>query len=861
MYKGSRLLLIVLVCFGSFFFSSCSTDNTFTYSWESTADRTWAGEFFWANRLQDWQIKNGRMESVVTRKGLPLRTVHILPLRIAETKGSIRIEVNTGIVEKEGGYAGDGLTGLLIGAGGAALDYRGASLIHHTSAENAGILAGITTGGQLHIGMNAIFPEKKDSIDHIASTIKDCKLIINITPTSNENYRLTLEAFDKSGNSKIGEISLDTLPAALLRGNIALVSHGGSGEIPANFWFKSITAKGGKLLVDESKTFGPIAFSMYTLSNNILKLSAQMMPLGETESKVVELQLKENSKWKTIASETFAYPSYNVLFKIPNWDYTSAQTYRLVYSSKENNKIESWPLPGVIRKEPVEKDTLKTISISCIGHTMSGIESGGKLPEWTDWNYDVLQNIKNKWSKSNLYTPENIWFPHEKLEKNLLNLNPDLVFFLGDQVYEFKPTQPDRNNGKSTILDYLYKWYMFGWSMQELLATVPSVSIPDDHDVYHGNLWGNEGSEAPPNTKDWRQGGYTQTPEFVNMVERTQTSHLPDPFDPKPVQRGIGVYFTALEYAGVSFAILEDRKFKSPPGTKETDAQLLGKRQLSFINHWAADWNENTDFKVALTQTLLACAGTKDGKVNFDMDSNGWPSTGRNEALRALRKSFSFMIGGDQHLATVVHHGADEWDDAGYSVITQAIGCVWPRFWQPDFPPFEKDASGVKYLGKYFDAFGNKINVKAVVNPASTNISPIAQNDLAVGYVTVNFIKSKQLIEVGNWPVHADVTLPNAAQYDGWPITISLFDNYKRKPDAFLPMLVFDTITNPFVQIIHEGRNELIYNLRVKSATFQPPVFEKGTYTIRIGKSSSNIIKEMKGLDPMSNTMPQKINL
>jgi len=715
-------LLIVLGCLSFLFFSSCSKESTFTYSWETIADRTWAGEFFWANRLQDWQIKNGRMESVVIREGLPLRNVNILPLRIAETKGSIRIEVNTGIVEKEGGCAGDGLTGILIGAGGAALDYRGASLIHHTSAENAGILAGITADGQLHIGMNAVFPKKKGSIDHIASTIKDCKLIIHIAPTSNESYRLTLEAFNKSGNSKIGEISLDTIPAGMLQGNIALVSHGGSGEIPANFWFKSISAKGSKLLVDESKTFGPIAFSMYTLSNNILKLSAQMMPLGETESKVVELQLKENSEWKTIASETFAYPSYNALFKIPNWHNASEQTYRLVYSSKVNNKNDFWSLPGVIRKEPVEKDTLKTISISCIGHAMAGIESGGKLPDWTNWNYDVLQNIKNKWSKSNLYTPENIWFPHEKLEKNLLHLNPDLVFFLGDQVYEFMPTQPDRNNGKNTILDYLYKWYMFGWSMQKVMATIPTISIPDDHDVYHGNLWGNEGSEAPPNSKDWREGGYTQTPEFVNMVERTQTSHLPDPFDPKPVERGIGVYFTALEYAGVSFAILEDRKFKSPPGTKESDAKLLGKRQLSFISHWAAAWKENTDFKVALTQTLLACAGTKDGKVNVDMDSNGWPSTGRNEALRALRKSFSFMIGGDQHLATLVHHGVDDWDDAGYSVIAQAIGVVWPRFWQPENPPVEKDPSDKAFLGKYLDAFGNKINMKAVINPTSKNI-------------------------------------------------------------------------------------------------------------------------------------------
>lgn len=369
MRKTSGLLLIAFVCFSFLLLSSFRKDNTFSYSWENTADRTWAGEFFWANRLQDWQVKNGRMESVVKRKGLPLRTVHILPLRIAETNGSIHIEVHTGIVEIEGSITGDGLTGILIGAGGGALDYRAASLIHHTSTENARILAGITLNGQLHIGKNAALPEKKDSLINCSTTIKECKLIIDITPSSNESYRLKLEAYNQTTNSKIGEISLENVPANMMQGNIALVSHSGLGIVPANFWFKSIAASGSKLLVDKSKTFGPIAFSMYTLSNKILKLSAQMMPMGLTESNLVELQLKEKSEWKTIASEPFNYPSYNALFRIPKWENSSDKPYRLVYSSNDNNKINSWSLSGVIRKEPLDKDTLKTVSISCIGHT------------------------------------------------------------------------------------------------------------------------------------------------------------------------------------------------------------------------------------------------------------------------------------------------------------------------------------------------------------------------------------------------------------------------------------------------------------------------------------------------------------
>ena len=63
-------------------------------------------------------------------------------------------------------------------------------------------------------------------------------------------------------------------------------------------------------------------------------------------------------------------------------------------------------------------------------------------------------------------------------------------------------------------------------------------------------------------------GGYTHHREYVKMVERCQTAHLPDPFDPTPVGQGIGVYYTSLEVGGVDFAILEDRKFKSGPAGK-----------------------------------------------------------------------------------------------------------------------------------------------------------------------------------------------------------------------------------------------------------------------------------------------------
>ena len=49
----------------------------------------------------------------------------------------------------------------------------------------------------------------------------------------------------------------------------------------------------------------------------------------------------------------------------------------------------------------------------------------------------------------------------------------------------------------------------------------------------------------------------------VNAVQAVQCGHNPDPWDPRPVLQGITVYYAHLRWAGISFALLEDRKFKN----------------------------------------------------------------------------------------------------------------------------------------------------------------------------------------------------------------------------------------------------------------------------------------------------------
>ena len=112
--------------------------------------RTWLGPQYWANRLQDWQLADGRIECVENDKKKPMRTVHLLTKRLATKSGDLKMTVLTGLVGDATNIAEQAATGFLIGAG-PDLDYRAAALIHHSAGPGAGLFVGIDASGSLFI--------------------------------------------------------------------------------------------------------------------------------------------------------------------------------------------------------------------------------------------------------------------------------------------------------------------------------------------------------------------------------------------------------------------------------------------------------------------------------------------------------------------------------------------------------------------------------------------------------------------------------------------------------------------------------------------------------------------------------------
>ena len=279
-----------------------------------------------------------------------------------------------------------------------------------------------------------------------------------------------------------------------------------------------------------------------------------------------------------------------------------------------------------------------------------------------------------------------------KYVRNISALDPDLIFFAGDQSYDHK--------------EHTAAWLKFGIQFRELFRNRPCVTIPDDHDIGQGNLWGEGGKKSL--IRQGNDGGYFYHPEYVKMVERAQTSHLPDPYHKETLQQGITTYFTNLKIGEVDFAIIEDRKFKSGPNGKIPnqgprpdhindpkynpesinlpDLVLLGELQHDFLAKWGK--NKETKMKAVLSATGFCGGAHLHGKLSnrlhADLDSNGWPQHGRKTALSLIRDAGAIHIAGDQHLPTVIHHGIDEFDDGPWAFVVQAIvNNYYSRWWWP----------------------------------------------------------------------------------------------------------------------------------------------------------------------------------
>lgn len=736
--------------------SAKTTSGKFETKWETAQNRIFLGGEMWANPMEDWRIVDG---AAVTRTAGAARNIQLITHQLTNAIGEFSMSLSLRRLS-EGKI--DGGAGFRVGVRSDINEYRA------NAFASGGLTAGIHAN-TLKIGKST--SELTQPID-----TESFKLVLTSKPKGTSAL-LTLSAISADG-ANLGEVSHEVSANDLL-GNVAVVHNFANGKKTTNvkYAFEKWTAEGDAFTIKPEREFGPIMWSMYALSDSrsdegkVLKMSVLTAPMGDNDNKEVELQVERNGDWESLGTASLDTDAWTAVFRISNWDSSREYPYRAIYKTKQTDGSETpYEWTGLIQAEPKGRP-LRLAALTC---------------------------------------QKDYGFPYEPVAKNVAALTPDLVYFSGDQIYESHGGFGlIREPADLAILNYLRKYYQHGWSFRDVMRNAPTLCIPDDHDVFQGNYWG-EGGADMLNKKEKmsssQKGGYIEPVKMVNAVHRSTTAHHPDFFDPTPAKRNMSVYYGDMVYGDVGFAILGDRQFKNGPEHVDTGPgradhvpddsfdtstldkeglQLLGERQEHFLRTWSEDWRGHS-VKVLLSQTLFANTATHHGDkpaggmyLKGDLDSGGWPQTARNRAIDILRPSNCLHVNGDQHLTSLVQYGVNEQRDSTWSFCTPAIAAGYPRSWKPDevgYPHANRPAHGLPQTGEYKDGFGNLVYVYAVGYPeieSMKNRYQVAhQKGSGFGLVTIDPADKSYFIESYKFLIDVNDP-PEKSQFSGFPVTIN----------------------------------------------------------------------------------------
>jgi len=114
MKQALLLLSILFLCLTT----SCDVvthTEQFSSYWDKQPDRYWIGPEYWANRLQDWQIHNGKLECINGKQSL--RTVHLIDQCLGDKPGNLEMNITFGKITGSNILSERDWTGFIIGAG------------------------------------------------------------------------------------------------------------------------------------------------------------------------------------------------------------------------------------------------------------------------------------------------------------------------------------------------------------------------------------------------------------------------------------------------------------------------------------------------------------------------------------------------------------------------------------------------------------------------------------------------------------------------------------------------------------------------------------------------------------------------
>lgn len=701
---GFSTILIVTTIFLNLKTGFCQTGVPYKANF-SGQNRSWIGPHWWVNPSYDGSIDSEQL--VLT--AAPNRTAALLPYEIHTNQAVSSFSIGVEMAFSPNYHKFNSVAaGFRLGRKDNQIKNWRRSVVAAT--EFFDVLyypnTGVITFGSIskkvpEIEKNELLVSKKISFNLLCKTQSGITRLVYCDLTLG-NIEGTVNYSLHNMNSEVSKFG----------GGIALLTNGPPRSLAEKYVlafvkFSNFGLSGEMVRYFKRRTLGPILWTQYLPpQNKIIRLQTQMSYLPSPQR--VSLAFRSINKkktpsgfqyrWRTVSTVIMEGDSKTALFnfRMP-FKYDNAEKIQYRVFHKFNGKIYFWY--GTITAFIPENKNPKVASFSC------------------DKGY---------------------LFPNIPLVKAIRKRKPDLLAFLGDQIYEDGGVVGEFGVARllepfeTTIQDFLFKYTLFAWTFRTLMAKIPTILLLDDHDYYQPNIWGQGGKRISfTNTTSfftWYDGGFIMSDRWLNTVERVYTGHLPrsslyNNITLSPVK--LKTYFTTFKFGSLDFIILEDRKFKSNPNNESVQLQLLGEEQENYLKEWSTNWSDkSTRMKVAFSQTIFCSAAThRDFSLRRDpfyTDSGAWPLEPRRRVVDYLTKARAFSMHGDQHLGVLLKNYAnDEWNGNGQlAFMVPGIANGFPRAWWPGVKMASTSVlRGRDFTGRFKDDAGNAIEVLSVANP------------------------------------------------------------------------------------------------------------------------------------------------
>ena len=174
-------------------------------------------------------------------------------------------------------------------------------MTHHKGGRDGGIFLGVKNDGAAVIQDNRALTLAQLALGATPETLP-ATLRIEVIASwqgGTRDYLLVVNVRDDSSDAIVSQASITVAPYTVL-GSFGVFSHPAAGT--TRFWFQDFTGAGTKLQNYPERAFGPVVATQYTLSRNVLKLTAQLAPVVVAGAPSVLLETNSGSGWQSAAT-------------------------------------------------------------------------------------------------------------------------------------------------------------------------------------------------------------------------------------------------------------------------------------------------------------------------------------------------------------------------------------------------------------------------------------------------------------------------------------------------------------------------------------------------------------------------------